>query len=199
MNKIKDKPILMIIMFILCWNIIFLPILFFSASHRANRVLNPYIQEVKTSSIINNEFGIVKSVKIMHIFNYTKRSMNHTCVEMKILTNNGEYLICKIVESKYQGYIHNKKLYKEKISSSVIEIENYSADFDRDLNTYLNKVIDYPNTREPIVYKIEDNKYQITNICKYHKEEECRDTNEKYLNSLIDEFKNKYEIKLQND
>ena len=195
----KKSPIYTLILFVIGWNIIMTPILLISAKYRANRVLNPYVQEVITSSIINNEFGIVKKVKIKHIFNYTKRSMDHTCTEMKILTNNGEYLICKIVESKYQGYIYNKKLYEEKTSSSVIEIENYSADFDRELNAYLKKVIDYPNTREPIVRKIEDNKYQITNICKYRKEEECKDTNEKFLNSLITEFKNKYEVKLQND
>ena len=196
MKKIKESPLLKVVLFILCWNIVLFPILYFSARHRASRVLNPYIQEVKDSVVINNEFGIVKNIRIKHFFNYTKRSVGHTCVDMKITTDNGEYIICKIIENKFQGYIYNKKLYEEKTCSSIIEIENYNNDFDSQLNTYLNEINNYPKTREPIIYKIENNRYKIVNICKYQKEEKCNETNEKYLNNLINAFKDRYRIRI---
>ena len=34
-------------------------------------------------------------------------------------------------------------------------------DFDSQLNTYLNEINNYPKTREPIIYKIENNRYKI--------------------------------------
>ena len=192
----KKSPILKIILFVLCWNIVLFPILYLSARHRANRILKPYVQEVKDSIVINNEFGEIKDVKIMHIFNYTKRSMNHTCIEMKIITKNDKHVICSITENNLQGYIYNKKIYEEKTSSTIIEIENYNNDFDSQLNTYLNEINNYPKTREPIIYKIENNRYKIVNICKYQKEKECNETNEKYLNNLINAFKDRYKINI---
>ena len=88
------------------------------------------------------------------------------------------------------------EIYEEKTSSTIIEIENYNNDFDSQLNTYLNEINNYPKTREPIIYKIENNRYKIVNICKYQKEKECNETNEKYLNNLINAFKDRYKINI---
>lgn len=194
MKKIKNNPVLIVILFIVCWNLLFAPILFISAKHRANRVLNPYIQELKNSIVINKEFGKVKKVKVSNIINYSKRKMKHACFGMKVTTNSGKYDICIIAENNFQGYIYNKKIYKEITTKSTFEVDNYNEDFKKELNSYLNKAVDYPKSREPIVYKIDDGKYQLINICKYKKEDECNQTNELYFNNLVDAFKDKYKI-----
>lgn len=194
MTRIKKNPILMIILFIVCWNIIFLPILCISAKSRAYRILNPYIQETKSSIIINNELGEVKKIKINSIFNYSKKKKNHVCIEMKVITKKGIYNICTISENKFQGYVYNGEIHKEITSESLFEVEDSNENFKKELNSYLNKEVDYPNSREPIIYNIENNKYKLINICKYKKEENCKETNDTYLNNLIDSFKDKYQI-----
>ncbi len=194
MTRIRKNLILKIIIFIVCWNIIFLPILYISAKNRAYRILNPYIQETKSSIVINNEFGEVKKVKINSIFNYSKKKKNHSCIEMKIITNKGLYDICTIGEKDFQGYIYNEKIYKEITSESLFEVEDSDVDFKKELKSYLNKEVDYPNSREPIIYNVDNNKYKLINICKYKKEEKCKTTNDIYLNNLIDSFKDIYQI-----
>ena len=98
-----------IVIFVFAW--CFLYSVFYL--YRSNKTFKKFIDKTKSSSVLKNELGEIKDVKLNNYFKWMQQKQGHNCVDMIIITNDKKYKICTIIENDIEGYIINDKIIYE--------------------------------------------------------------------------------------
>ena len=183
-----------VIIFAVCF-IIFSIVFYNLYMVHSKKIWSFYFDEVKTSPILNEEFGEIKEVKMNNFLNWSSKKKGYTCIKMKITTDKGKYSICKVHSENEYKYIVNNKVYQDTYSIQYFNIlNNKSEDFYKDLKEYFvnNLKTDQDRLKYSRLIKQDNNSFEFTTSCDYNEVDKCINKNKEYLDEIINSVGENY-------
>lgn len=165
----------------------------------SKKIWSLYFDEVKTSPILNEEFGEIKEVKMNNFLNWYSRKKGYNCIEMKITTEKGKYSICKVHSEGEYIYIINNKIYQDTYSMALFKINDDKTEgFKKDFDNYFVKELktDQDKLKYSRLIKKEDNTFKFTTSCDYNNIDKCAEKNKEYLDEIISNVGKEYSYEL---
>jgi len=189
------KPLIFIALFLVVGSIIFYNLYM---AH-SKKIWSFYFDEVKSSPILNEEFGEIKEVKMNNFLNWYSKKKGYNCIKMKITTEKGTYKICKVNSEEEYIYIVNDKIYQDTYSMALFKInDDKTEEFKKDFDNYFVKELktDQDKLKYSRLIKKEDNTFKFTTSCDYNNIDKCAEKNKEYLDEITSNVGKEYSYEL---